>query len=623
MKNTKFTLFLSVFLAFSPPLFAADDTAEPDSKYTWDLSDLYSDVATWDQARSKILGSIDAINARKGTLGKSADSLYQALQLISDTNREATRIYIYASLNADEDLRISETQERRQLVQTMAAKLGEATAWVNPEILRIGDQKIRKFIKADKRLAPFAFGLEDTLRNADHTLGDEAEHTLSYFSESLDAPSNIYSLVANSDIPWPMVKMSDGKEYRIDAQGYGRWRGSDNRDDRKKAFDAYWNTWKSYRNSVGMILSSYFQGQVAMAKARKFDSVLQRELFDDNLPEDVYRTLVTEVNRGLPTLHRYFKLRARMLGVDQLRYYDIYPPLVSMDKTFDIETTRETTLAAMAPLGSDWVDIQREAMSKRWMHVYPQQGKQSGAYQTSSYDTHPYLLLNHNDDYESLSTYAHEWGHAMHTLYAGKAQPFETADYATFIAEIPSTTLEMILQEYMVAHAQSVDEKLYYIGSGLERLRGTFFRQTMFAEFELALYEAIERGEAMSGESISKMYGDIQKRYHGSDEGVVEIDDLYTNEWMFIPHFYMNMYVFQYATSQTAGTALFDRIKKEGAAGADNFKNLLKSGGSDYPYTLLRKAGVDMATPEPYRAVVTHMNKMLDEMEALLVEKGR
>jgi oligoendopeptidase F len=238
-----------------------------------------------------------------------------------------------------------------------------------------------------------------------------------------------------------------------------------------------------------------------------------------------------------------------------------------------------------------------------------------------AYDVHPYLLLNHSDDYNSLSTFAHEWGHAMHTLYAQQEQPFETAGYATFIAEIPSTSLELILEEYMVEHAGSVDEKLFYLGSGLESLRGTFFRQTMFAEFELALYEAVERGEALTGARITQIYRDLVRRYHGHDDGVVLVDDLYANEWMFVPHFYRNMYVFQYATSLTAGTALYAKIVEEGNRGVENFKDLLRAGGSDYPNNLLLEAGVDMATPEPYRAVVDRMNAIMDEIEVLLDER--
>jgi oligoendopeptidase F len=616
--------YICVFFLLVPAaLLAQEETKEVDPKYTWDLTEIYPSLEAWEQAREEVLASFEAIEARKGTLGESADDLYQTLALISDTTRQAMRVSSYASLNADEDLRVTETQERRQLGQITLSRLNEATAWLQPEVLRVGEEVINAYLNEDERLERFRFQLEDTLRNAPHTLGDQAEETLAFFTQAMASPLNIYGMVANSDIPWPTITLSTGEEGRIDSQGYSRYRQAENRDDRKLVFDTYWGKWLEYRNSVGAVLNSHLQNQVALAKARNYDSVLHRELFADNIPPEVYHTLVAEVNAALPTLHRYFKLRARMLGVDEMRYYDIYPPLVSLDKTFDIETSKEITLDAMKVLGDDWVDMQREAISERWMHVYPQRGKRSGAYmQPAAYDVHPYVLLNHNDDYESLSTLAHEWGHAMHTLYSKQAQPFETVFYSIFIAEIPSTSLELILQDYMSKRAESDDERLFYLGRALEGMRATFFRQTMFAEFELSLYEAVERGEALSGERISQMYGEILKRYHGHDDGVVVIDELYTNEWMFIPHFYLNMYVYQYATSQTAGTALYAKIVEEGKPGVENYKNLLRAGGSDYPYILLTNAGVDMAQPGPYRAVVSKMNDIMDEMERILEEKA-
>ena len=619
MQRVTLALLAGAWLILAGPTDAKESAETIDPKYTWDLTEIYPSVEAWERARDAVMQDFEKLEERRGTLGDSADSLYTAMQMFSDAYRNSARVSVYASLMRDEDLRITETQERAQLGDIMFARFSEATAWIQPEVLKVGREVIESYINEDNRLAPFAFQLDDSLRNAPYTLGEEAEETLAYFTQSFSAPSDIYSLIANSDIPWPTVTLSDGEEHRIDSQGYGRWRQSENRDDRKMVFDAFWNKWAEYRNSVGKVLSTHLQTQVSLAKARNYDSVLERELFQDNLPMDVYRTLVAEVNNALPTLHRYFKLRGRMLGVDQMHYYDIYPPLVSLDKTFDFETSKAITLDAMGVLGEDWVSIQRDAMAQRWMHVFPQQGKRSGAYMhPAAYDVHPYLLLNHNDDYQSVSTMAHEWGHAMHTIYSKQAQPFETVFYATFIAEIPSTSLELILLDYMTRNAKSVDEKIFYLGSSLEDMRGTFFRQTMFAEFELALYEAAERGDALSGEGISAIYGELLRRYHGHDESVVIIDDLYTNEWMFVPHFYRNMYVFQYATSQTAGTALYAKIKDEGEAGVDNYKNLLRAGGSDYPYQLLLNAGVDMAKPEPYRAVVTKMNAIMDELESLL-----
>ena len=606
---------------FAIPAIASEEVSA-DPAATWDLTELYPTVEAWDQAREEVMAAYDKIEERRGTLGDSADSLYTTYRLVSDTLKKGGRVFVYASLNGDEDLRETDAQERLEEARILFARFNESTAWIQPELLEVGREVIESFINEDERLAVFAHQLDDSLRNAPHTLSSEAEQTLSYFSQSFGAPSGIYNMTANSDIPWPTVTLSDGEEVRVDSQGYSRARGSANRDDRKLIFDTFWSKWLEYRNSIGMVLNSHIQTQVALAKARNYDGVLHRELHQDNLPPEVYHTLVREVNKALPTLHRYFRLRARMLGVEQMHYYDIYPPLVSLDKTFDLDTSKAITLDAMSILGEDWVSMQKQAMDERWMHVYPQRGKRSGAYMSGfAYDVHPYLLLNHNDNYNSLSTFAHEWGHAMHTLYSKQQQPFETASYATFIAEIPSTSLELILQDYMSNDAKTLDEKLFYLGHGLESMRGTFFRQTMFAEFELALYEAAERGEALSGKRISEIYADILKRYHGHDEGVVIIDDLYTNEWMFVPHFYRNMYVFQYATSQTAGTALYDKIVNEGAAGVENYKNLLRAGGSDYPYELLVNAGVDLAQAEPYQAMVRKMNAVMDEMERLLDER--
>ena len=589
---------------------------------TWDLTELFATVEDWDVARQDVLAKLSDIEARKGTLGKTAQSLLDAARLISDTRRAASRVSVYSGLAADEDVRVSETQERRQLARSMWSRFSEATAWYRPEVLAVGRERIMGFVEKEPELKRFRHGLDNTLRAAPHTLSNETEGVLAGAGQPLGAGQNVYGLLAASDIPWPTIKFSTGEEVRVDAQAYSKWRRSHNRDDRRKVFDAYWTKWGEFRNSVGMTLVSHLQAQVFLSRARNYGSVLERELFQDNMPERVYRTLVAEVNEALPTLHRYFRLRERMLGIDQMHYYDMYPPLVALDRAFSINDAKRMTLEAMSVLGDDWVETQQNAIGKRWMHVYPQQGKRSGAYMNgSAYDVHPYLLLNHNNDYASVSTFAHEWGHAMHTLYAKSEQPYETAGYATFIAEIPSTTLELILQQYMVDNAETTEEKLFYLGSGLEQLRGTFFRQTMFAEFELALYEAVERGEALSGERISDIYGEILRRYHGHKDGVVVIDDLYWNEWMFVRHFYLNMYVYQYATSLTAGTALYEKIRDEGEPAVENFKNLLRAGGSDYPYELLKSAGVDMATPDPYRALVRRMNDVMDQMEVLL-EQG-
>ena len=338
MQNLK--LLAAALLALPMTVgYAQEESAEDrpvDPQYTWDLTELYPSVEAWNEAREEVLAEFDKLDAHRGTLGDSADSLYQAYRHVSDTLKKAGRVYVYASLNGDEDLRVTDTQERRQLGSIMFSRFSEATAWMQPELLEVGREVIESYIHEDERLAPFAFQLDNSLRNAPYTLGAEAEQTLSYFSQSFGSPSSTYSLLANSDIPWPTITLANGDEVRLDSQGYGRARSSQNRDDRKLVFDTFWSKWLEYRNSVGIILNSHVQTQVALAKARNYDSVLHRELHQDNIPPAVYYTLVAEVNKALPTLHRYFKLRARMLGIEQMHYYDIYPPLVSLDRKFDL-----------------------------------------------------------------------------------------------------------------------------------------------------------------------------------------------------------------------------------------------------------------------------------------------
>ncbi len=342
------------------------------------------------------------------------------------------------------------------------------------------------------------------------------------------------------------------------------------------------------------------------------------------MPEAVYRRLVAEANAGLPVLYRYFRMRKRLMGiVGDLRYYDIYPTMFPGRNlpAFPIEAAEQVTLKALAPYGREYLDLLRQGFSQQWTDAYPRPHKLSGAYMNgSAYDVHPYLLLNYNGDYSSLSTFAHEWGHAVHTLLTARNQPYETSNYSTFVAESASIANEMLLNDYMVAHAGSREEKLYYLGEGLESIRGTFFRQVMFAEFELKIHQEIEQGRPLSGARLSDIYCTLLRKYHGEAEGVMRIDPAYCIEWAFVPHFYFNFYVYQYATSMAGAAEFTDAILSEGAPAAERFLDLLRAGGSDYPYELYKRAGIDLARPEPYRALIARMNRIMDDIEAL--ERG-
>src|SRR5215472_11671248 len=597
----------------------SQEASAPD---TWDLSELYPTTEAWDQALARTRAAADKFNSYRGTLGKSAESMFTALDAMSAANREAQRLNVYASLKSDEDVRISANIERKQLAQALSTELGEQSAWVAPEIVKIGATKVKTFTDANKQLKErFGFFLDNTLRAAPHTLSPEAEGVIAMTGDLLAQPGTVHTQFANGDFPAPTVTFSDGSKVRLDEQAYEKYRQSRKRADRKLAFDEYWGTWKKYEGTAGGLLTSQVMGDHFTAKARKFSSALQAAQFPDNMPESVYRTLVAEVHAALPSMYRYLRLRKRQLGIsDDLQYYDNYPPMFALENPpkFTLAESERITVEALKPLGDDYLSLMRKGFASRWMNAYPHEGKASGAYMNgSAYDVHPYLLLNHQDDYASLSTLAHEWGHAVHTLLAVRAQTFEKASYSTFIAESASIGNEMLLNDYMVAHAANRAEKLYYLGQGLDSIRSTYFRQVMFAEFELAIHEELEKGKALSGQRMTELYCGILRQYYGEAEGAMKIDPAYCVEWAFVPHFYYDFYVYQYATSMVGAAYMTDAILEQGESARERYFAMLEAGGSDYPYELYKRAGVDMATPGPYRALAARMNRLLDEIEAL------
>lgn len=589
----------------------------------WNLGDLYPTPEAWTAAYDKLKGEIAPIAACKDKIVADSATLLSCLQAMSAFQKEGLRLYTYAMLKSDEDLSISSNTERKQQAQMLFVEYGAAVSWFNPAILAAGKEKIDQFRKEQAKLNDtFGFMLDNVLRAAPHTLSEESETVLALAGDVESKAGDVYDIFSAAELPFPSVKLASGQEVKIDQAAYTKYRQENDRNDRKAVFDAFWGKWKEFEGTLGANLSAHVAGHVFNAKARHYANSLESALFGDAMPEGVYRQLVTQVNAALPSLHRYFKLRKKMLGIDgDMGYYDIYPPLVKLDKKFPLAEGERLSLEALAPLGDEYISDLKKMWSSNWMHVYPQAGKASGAYMMgAAYDVHPYLLMNYNDDYESMSTLAHESGHGVHTMLAAKAQPFEKSDYSTFTAETASIMNEMLLQDYMVKQAQTKEEKLYYLGQALETMRGTWFRQTMFAEFELKIHEEAEAGKPLSGARMTEIYCDLLKKYHGEAEGVMKIDPTYCIEWAYIPHFYRNFYVYQYATSITGAALLAERIESGDPKQRDIFLDLLKAGGSDYPYELYKKAGIDMATPEPYLALVARMNKIMDEMEALLAQ---
>jgi oligoendopeptidase F len=614
---------LGCLLLHGAPVAAADDTA---SAGMWDLSDLYATPQAWDDAYAHAQAAAAALAGYKGTLGESATAMLTALDAISAARRESVRLTVYAHLKADEDLRVAVDQERRQQAQTLQTLISQKTSWFAPEIIALGADTVQRFLAESPPLAQrFDFMLNDTLRAAPHTLGDQAEAVLAGAGTVLRQPGTVRSLLAEGEMPLPTVTLSSGIKVRLDPAAYEKYRQVANRADRKLVFDAFWGAWNRYQSTLGGLLATGVMGDVFSARARNFASSLEAAQFAEDMPVAVYRTLVDETNAALPSLHRYLRLRKRLLGIQgPLRYYDNYPPLFALQPLphFTVADSERITLEALQPLGEDYLNLLRRGFAGRWMNVYPHPGKSSGGYMSgAAYDVHPYLLLNHNDDYESLSTIAHEWGHAVHTLLVHDAQPFEKANYSLFIAESASIGNEMLLIDYMVAHAASKPEKLYYLGVALDQIRTTFFRQVQFAEFELRVHEEQEAGHALSGARMSQMYCGLLRKYYGEADDVMKIDPAYCIEWAFIPHFYRDFYVYQYATSMAGAAFMTDAILNEGAPARERFLAMLRAGGSDYPYQIYQRAGIDMATPAPYRALVARMNRIMDQIEALAPQK--
>jgi len=457
-----------------------------------------------------------------------------------------------------------------------------------------------------------------------HTLSEKEEKILAEASLLADGPSSIYGVFSNAEMPYPEIKLSDGTTTTLTKAEYSRYRAAPNRADREAVFGAFWGALDKFKGTFGTQLYANVKKNMFYARTRGYESSLHSALDKDNIPTQVYLALIENVTNNLDSFHRYLRLRKRMLGVETLEYSDAYAPVVKgIDLKYTYDQARKLVLDAVAPLGADYQRVVAKAFDERWLDVYPSPGKRAGAYSSGdAYDVHPYILLNYNGQYEDVSTLAHELGHTMHSYYSNKNQPYPTADYSIFVAEVASTFNEALLIHKMLQEIKDEDTRLSLLANYLEGIRTTVFRQTQFAEFELRMHEKAERGEPLTGDVLTALYGDILKKYYGHEKGVCHIDDLYAVEWAYIPHFYYDFYVYQYSTSFTASTALAEKILGEEKGAVEKYIAFLSAGGSEYPIDLLKNAGVDMTTAEPFNKTMAAMNRTMDEIEAILAKKA-
>lgn len=621
MKKLLALSFVFILGYFSQTISQTSERSEIADNHKWNLAEIYPSLNEFNNSLTDLESRIEKLSEFKNKLGQSSQVLLDALNTYFGILKDYSKAATYAYRMSDEDLRISENQARTQQVSNLATKFGENTAFFDPEILELSAEKIDKFFSEKPELEMYRMFIDNIQRLRKYTLNESEEKILASFGLSTGTPSTVYNIFTNAEMPNPKITLSTGEEIELDASAFTRYRAASVREDRAKVFESFFENHGNYKNTIGAVLSGKVKNDFIYAKNRNYNTSLEYALSGNNIPTSVYETLIKQINESLPTLHRFLDLKKRMLGVDQLHYYDLYTSMVKeVEMNFPLEEGQKHILTALNPMGEEYLTTLQKAFNERWIDYYPNTGKRSGAYSTGgAYDVHPYILMNWTDDYLSVSTLGHELGHTMHSYYSNKTQPYPTSGYSIFVAEIASTMNDNFFSTYMVNNAKNDEEKLYLLGSYLELLRTTIFRQTSFAEFEWEIHKRIEAGEPLTGDGLSNIYYDIVKKYYGHDAGHCVVDPYIAYEWAYIPHFLnYTYYVYQYSTSLIYAIAFSEKIMEEGQPAIDGFYKILKGGSSKYPVDLIKEAGIDPLSPEPFKLAMQKMNKIMDEMEEIL-----
>ncbi len=591
-------------------ILARKDMAPEDC---WAIEDLYANEDLWDQDLEKFKAEKEALSGYAGKLAQ-ADTLLAFLTRSEELSILLDRLLHYAARRNDEDTRTPVYQEMYGTVMSAYVEYETATAFVTPEIMAISEETLESFYAQCPALEKYRWLLYNIRRHKAHVLSLAEERILAMAGEMVQSPDDIYSKFADADLTFPDAIDKDGKAHPLSQATYIAYMQSGDRTLRKSAFTNCYDTWKSYSNTMAAVLNSQVKALQFGATARNYASAMEASLDSHNVPTAVYENLIAAVHKHLDKLHRYVALRKKLLGLDQLHSYDLYTPMVpTAEKTVPYAQAKQTVYEALAPMGEDYRRILQEGFHNRWIDVYPNKGKRSGAYSAGA-RVHPFVLLNYDDTLDSMFTLAHEMGHAIHSYLSNKHQPPVYADYVIFVAEVASTCNEALLMEYLLGKTQDKKERIYLLNKYLEQFRGTLYRQTMFAEFELRLGQRNAQGVALTAERMCQEYGTLNRQYYGP---ALEEDPEIAYEWERIPHFYYNYYVFQYATGYAAAIALSRRILREGEPAVKDYLSFLSGGSSKDPIDLLKAAGVDMSGPAPVEQALALFGRLLDELEAL------
>ncbi|HOL91834.1 MAG TPA: oligoendopeptidase F [Clostridiales bacterium] len=589
---------------------------EIDPKYKWRLEDIYSSEDDWEADFKKVQQLSGKISSYKGRLAGSMEALLECLELRDELSALTEKVFAYARMRRDENNAEPKYQALTDRAVMLMTEVNASTSFIVPEIISIDEELLRKSIDEMEGLSLYRHFFDDILRQKKHVLSDKEEELLALADEVMDSPSEIFSMFNDADIKFGTIRDENGEEVEVTKGRYIKFLESKDRRVRKDAFHTLYDSYRAMRNTLAASLGSNIKRDKFFANVRRYGSSLQAALDSDNVPVDVYDNLIDTVNRNLPLLHRYVRLRKKALKLDELHMYDLYVPIVEQPtRHISYEEALETVKNGLAALGCCYVEDMTKAFGSGWIDVYENQGKTSGAYSWGTYLTHPYILLNYQGTINDVFTIAHEMGHAMHSYYTNKTQPYIYSDYRIFVAEVASTVNESLLMDYLLSVTTDKNERAYLMNHYLEEFRGTLFRQTMFAEFEKITHEMIEKGEALNADGFCRIYRGLNEKYFGAE---VVIDDDIDMEWARIPHFYRSFYVYKYATGISAAVSLSRQIIGDGVPAIDRYLEFLKSGGSDYPLELLKKAGVDLTVPKPVEDALKTFEKVLNDLEEII-----
>ncbi len=586
-----------------------------DARYKWKLEDIYPSDEQWEQDFTAARAMVERFSQYRGQVTASADKLLEVIKTYEQLNQRLEKLYVYARMRSDEDQTVAKYQAMSDRAQGLSVQANSAMAFFVPEILSLEEQRLEQYFQDRPELRLYDFFLKEILREKPHRRSPEEEEIIAMAGELAQAPSNIFSVLDNAEIRLPSIRDEQGQEVELTKGRYITFMESPDRRVRRDAFNAMYETYGSFRHTLAASLNAGVKQEIFFARVRRFGSALEAALHPDHVPVEVYHSLIDTIHEHLPLLHRYMELRKRLLKVDELHMYDLYVPLVeNVEMKIPYEKALELVKEGLHPLGEEYQQLLQEAFSNGWIDVYENRGKRGGAYSWGAYGTHPYVLLNYQENLDNVFTIAHEMGHALHSYYSDREQPYIYAQYTIFVAEVASTLNEALLMDYLLKRTEDPRQKMLLVNHYLEQFRGTVFRQVKFAEFEKIIHEKVEAGEALTAELLCGIYLDLNKTYYGP---AMVVDDQIAVEWARIPHFYSNFYVYKYATGFSAAQALANKILTEGAPAVARYLEFLKGGGSDTPINLLKKAGVDMSKPEPVREAMRTFGRLLDQMEEL------